>query len=71
MPLPTAGPLSLQGPRPGDAVPSKPKQAMIVRMSAETLDALGAFPTQPKMDFEFGVNPVRLSVYLLTFLRKF
>jgi len=59
MPLPANGTLSLQGhSKPGDALPSKPKQAMIVRMSAETLDALEAFPNQPPMEFAFGRNPV-------------
>lgn len=64
MPLPGNGTLSLQGhSRPGDTVHSKPKQAMIVRMSAETLEALETFPQQPPMDFDFGENPVR--TYLL------
>ena len=59
MPLPGNRTLSLQGhSKPGDALPSKPKQAMIVRMSAETLDALEAFPNQPPMEFVFGRNPV-------------
>jgi hypothetical protein len=59
MPLPANNTLSLQGySRPGDTVHSKPKQAMIVRMSAETLEALEVFPQQPQMDFEFGDNPV-------------
>ncbi|KAF7428344.1 hypothetical protein PC9H_007565 [Pleurotus ostreatus] len=58
MPLPANGSLSLQGhSRPGDAVHSKPKQAMLVRMSAETLEALSNFQNQPQMDFEFGDNP--------------
>lgn len=56
MPLPGNGTLSLQGPsRLGDAQQSKPKQAMLVRMSAETLEAL---EDHPKMEFEFGENPV-------------
>lgn len=59
MPLPDNGTLSLQGhSKPGDALPSKPKQAMIVRMSAETLDALEMFPHQPPLQFAFGKNPV-------------
>lgn len=59
MPLPANGSLSLQGhSRPGDAVHSKPKQAMLVRMSAETLEALSNFQNQLQMDFEFGDNPV-------------
>lgn len=59
MPLPSNGSLSLLGySRPGDTVQSRPKQAMIVRMSVETLDALEAFPNQPQLDFEFGDMPV-------------
>ena len=62
MPLPHNTALSLLGySRPGDAVQSKPKQAMIIRMSAETLDALESFPNHPQMEFELGANPVRLS----------
>ncbi|KAH7928899.1 hypothetical protein BV22DRAFT_1057898 [Leucogyrophana mollusca] len=58
MPLPNGATLSLQGhSRPGDSVQSKPKQAMIVRMSTETLEALESFPNCPPMDFEFGENP--------------
>ncbi|KAH9948660.1 hypothetical protein B0H21DRAFT_805422 [Amylocystis lapponica] len=57
MPLPGNGTLSLQGQgRPGDTLYSKPKRAMIVRMSAETFEALEGFPNQPKMEFEFGEN---------------
>ncbi|KAH0828047.1 hypothetical protein J3R83DRAFT_3697 [Lanmaoa asiatica] len=55
MPLPDSTPLSLQV--SSNAVQSKPKRAMIVRMSAETLDALEAFPNHPPMSFEFGDNP--------------
>jgi RNA polymerase II elongation factor ELL len=33
---------------------------MIVRMSAETLEALEDFPDHPQMDFEFGDSPVSL-----------
>ncbi|KIJ68055.1 hypothetical protein HYDPIDRAFT_148312 [Hydnomerulius pinastri MD-312] len=58
MPLPDNAPLSLQVPSSlRNAVQSKPKQAMIVRMSAETLEALEAFPSHPPMSFEFGDNP--------------
>ncbi|KAH7888931.1 hypothetical protein F5I97DRAFT_1925479 [Phlebopus sp. FC_14] len=58
MPLPDNTPLSLQVPSNlGNAVQSKPKRAMIVRMSAETLEALEAFPNQPQMQVEFGDNP--------------
>lgn len=31
---------------------------MIVRMSAETLEALEDFSSNPAMNFEFGDNPV-------------
>jgi RNA polymerase II elongation factor ELL len=65
MPLPGNGVLSLQGhSRPGDTLHSKPKQAMIVRMSAETLELLEAFPNQPPMDFQFGENTVGSFQYL-------
>ncbi|KAF8813583.1 hypothetical protein BYT27DRAFT_7083347 [Phlegmacium glaucopus] len=58
MPLPYNTALSLLGySRPGDAVQSKPKQAMIIRMSTETLDALESFPNHPQMEFELGANP--------------
>ena len=56
MPLPDSAPLSLQV-NP-NAVQSKPKRAMIVRMSAETLDALDAFPNHPPLSFDFGDLPV-------------
>ncbi|KAI0085057.1 hypothetical protein BDY19DRAFT_967795 [Irpex rosettiformis] len=58
MPLPSNGILSLQGHvGPGGADASKPKQAMIVRMSAETFEALEAQPNPPKVEIEFGTNP--------------
>ncbi|KAH7911033.1 hypothetical protein BJ138DRAFT_1151642 [Hygrophoropsis aurantiaca] len=57
MPLPDGATLSLQGhSRLGDTVQSKPKQAMIVRMSAETLEALESSTNSPRMEFEFGEN---------------
>jgi RNA polymerase II elongation factor ELL len=60
MPLPINSTLSLLGAsRPGDALPSKPKKAMLVRMSSEILDALEA-TAQPLVQFEFGENPVCL-----------
>ena len=59
MPLPRNGVLSLQGhSRPGDTVHSKPYQAMVIRMSTETLELLHASPEPPPMDFEFGAKPV-------------
>ncbi|KAJ7262273.1 hypothetical protein B0H12DRAFT_1321896 [Mycena haematopus] len=55
MSLPTNVKLSVQGhSRPGDTSHSVPKQAMIVRMTAETLDALQA---NPRMEFTFGPEP--------------
>lgn len=60
MPLPTTGSISLQGhSRPGEGVTTKPKLAMIVRMTEETLDALQNLPTGDRMLFEFGERPVR------------
>lgn len=57
MPLPSDTPLSLQGySRPGDTVQSKPKQAIIIRMSAPTLDALDALPQGAKLNVEFNEN---------------
>lgn len=67
MPLPPNTTLSLHGySKPGDTVQSKPKQAMIIRMSAETLDALEDFPNQPPLQFEFGDTTVRLHLLYLT-----
>ncbi|KAI0339830.1 hypothetical protein BDW22DRAFT_546547 [Trametopsis cervina] len=58
MPLPANGVLSLQGHvGPGVTEQSKPKQAMVVRMSAETFEALEAQPALPKVEVEFGDNP--------------
>lgn len=58
MPLPNGTPLSLQGhSRPGDTIQTKPKHAMIVRMSAETLEALEDLSSNPTMNFEFGDSP--------------
>ncbi|KAJ7783035.1 hypothetical protein B0H16DRAFT_1357548, partial [Mycena metata] len=55
MSLPTNVKLSVQGhSRPGDTSHSMPKQAMIVRMTEETLDALQA---SPHMEFTFGPEP--------------
>ncbi|KAF8906587.1 hypothetical protein CPB84DRAFT_406382 [Gymnopilus junonius] len=59
MPLPPNTNLSVLGySRPGDTLQSKPKQAILVRLSSETLDALESFSTQPsQIQFEFGDNP--------------
>ena len=58
MPLPINTTLSLFGAsRPGDALPSKPKKAMLFRMSSDILDALES-STQPQVQFQFGENPV-------------
>ena len=61
MPLPESA-LSLHV--HSNAVQSKPKRAMIVRMSAETLDALDTFPNHPPLSFTFGDAPVSLSLSL-------
>jgi hypothetical protein len=59
--LPVNSSLSLLGAsRPGDALPSKPKKAMLVRLSSETLDVLETSIAQPQLQFEFGENSVRL-----------
>ncbi|KAL6305214.1 hypothetical protein BKA93DRAFT_237617 [Sparassis latifolia] len=57
MPLPESGTLSLQCPRPGEATYSKPRQAMLLRMSQETLEALEGYPKQPEVEIELGANP--------------
>jgi RNA polymerase II elongation factor ELL len=60
MPLPSNGVLALNGSsRPGETVQSKPKQAMIVRMSEQTLKALSTFPNNPPIQIEFGDKPVQ------------
>jgi RNA polymerase II elongation factor ELL len=60
MPLPPNGTLSLQGHAgPGGTDASKSKQAMIVRMSTETFEALETQPNPPKLEVEFGDSPVR------------
>ncbi|KAH7919416.1 hypothetical protein BV22DRAFT_861485 [Leucogyrophana mollusca] len=57
MPLPNGATLSLVGHRrPGDIVQTKPKQAMLVRMSTEMLEALESSTHHPPMEFEFGEN---------------
>ncbi|RDX47879.1 hypothetical protein OH76DRAFT_1441121 [Lentinus brumalis] len=58
MPLPVESTLSLIGlPAEGDALYSRPKHAMIVRMSAETFDALDQLGDSKKMEVQFGDNP--------------
>lgn len=64
MPLPSNGTLSLQGyskPGENETITAPPKQAMIVRMSAETLDALERVP-QPQMEVSFEENSVVCSL---------
>ncbi|KAI0786725.1 hypothetical protein C8Q75DRAFT_808247 [Abortiporus biennis] len=57
MPLPN-GPLLLQGySRTGDTQHSRPNEAMLVRMSQETLDALENLGKQAKVEFQFGEHP--------------
>lgn len=68
MPLPINTTLSLLGAsRPGDALPSKPKKAMLVRLSSEILDALET-TAQPLVQFEFGENPVCATAYYVLLL---
>ena len=60
MPLPTNGPLSLQNnPIAGQTAPTKPKRAMIVRMSQEVLEALEDPSAASQLEFDFGSAPVR------------
>ena len=59
MPLPVNTTLSLQGhTRPGESIASKPKRAMIVRLSEATLDALQQLAVGERMEFEFGAKTV-------------
>jgi hypothetical protein len=58
MPLPENTTISLHGhSRPEDAFSSKPKQAIFLRMSAETLEALQTSPL-PQVQFTFGKRSV-------------
>ncbi|KXN90647.1 hypothetical protein AN958_03887 [Leucoagaricus sp. SymC.cos] len=55
MPLPTDGTIHLMGhSRPGETLQSRPKRAMIIRMSDKTLDLLESLP---QLQFEFSENP--------------
>lgn len=63
MPLPADGTIHLTGySRPGETSQSRPKQAMIIRMSDKTLDLL---ESMPQLHFEFSDNPVCLFLYPL------
>lgn len=56
MPLPPDATLGLMGfSRPGETSQSRPKQAMIIRMSEKTLDLLESLP---QLQFDFSDNPV-------------
>ena len=58
MPLPENTTIPLHGhSRPEDALHSKPKQAIFLRMSTETLEALQASPL-PQVQFTFGKRSV-------------
>ncbi|KAI0332366.1 hypothetical protein GY45DRAFT_1299387 [Cubamyces sp. BRFM 1775] len=58
MPLPANVPLTLHGQsRPEDPLHTKPKRAMIFRMSAETFEQLEDLQNPPKLQFEFGKTP--------------
>ena len=62
MPLPPDCTLSLLGySRPGDTVQSKPKQAIIIRLSTEILDALESSSDAIKVDF--SDNPASISLH--------
>jgi RNA polymerase II elongation factor ELL len=64
MPLPPDSTLPLfTQPSPSEMVSAKSRHAMIVRMSAETLDALEL--AAKGMDVEFSDNPVRLPLHSL------
>ncbi|KAK2467762.1 hypothetical protein APHAL10511_000057 [Amanita phalloides] len=81
MPLPSNCALSLLGhSRPGDTVHSKPKQAIIIRLSTEILDALEANPDAIKIDFNdspvlwagsahFAMNPAKETLHHELYLR--
>lgn len=59
MPLPATNPTSLMGhSRPGEAIATKPKVAMMVRMTEDALDALQGLASEQQMEFEFGGRPV-------------
>lgn len=72
MPLPANGTLSLQGHAgPGVTQQSKPKQAMIVRMSAETFEALESQSNPPRIEVEMGKRPVcHLSIIFRVFVTE-
>ncbi|KAH9895118.1 hypothetical protein C8Q73DRAFT_646025 [Cubamyces lactineus] len=58
MPLPANVALTLHGQsRPEDPLHTKPKQAMLFRMSAETFEQLEDLQNPPKLQFEFGKTP--------------
>lgn len=58
MPLPKNGSISLQGhSRPGEGTTTKPKIAMVVRMTEDALDALQNVMSTDRMEFEFGDKP--------------
>lgn len=61
MPLPTDTTLGLMGfSKPGETSQSRPKQAMLIRMSDKTLDLL---ESSPQLHFDFSESPVRFRVY--------
>ena len=66
MPLPPDSTLALlPHTNPGELGHSKPKQAMIVRLSADTLDALQSYNgDKPLLDFEFADIPVATLLFL-------
>lgn len=68
MPLPPNSAITLQG---YSAVTNKPKVAMIVRMTEETLDALANLTNTDRMDVEFGDKPVSIIFTSAVFLMLF
>lgn len=48
---------------PGETTSTKPKQAMTVKLTGETLDALQNLGLEERMEFEFNDKPVRRSFY--------
>ena len=61
MPLPANTTVLLQGSsQPGDPLGYKPKQAMIIRMTQETFEALQDVENHSKVEFDFGNTPVRI-----------
>lgn len=48
--------------RPGEGITTKPKIAMMVRMTEDALDALQGLASEQRMEFEFGDRPVSIVI---------